>query len=97
MIKWPVENILLPSSISVKGVNFYGAKSEFIVSGSDCGNIFFWEKYTEGIIHMMSGDIHGVVSILKIYYKIIRINIKIGHEILNPSYSKCYSDSLQIG
>ena len=48
---------------SVKGVNFYGAKSEFVVSGSDCGNIFIWDKTTEGIIHMMSGDVHGVVSI----------------------------------
>ena len=48
--------------ISVKGVNFYGGKSEFIVSGSDCGNIFFWDKEKEGIIHMMSGDVHGVVS-----------------------------------
>ena len=46
----------------VKGVNFYGGKSEFIVSGSDCGNIFFWDKETESITHMMSGDVHGVVS-----------------------------------
>ena len=48
--------------IAVKGVNFYGGKSEFIVSGSDCGNIFFWDKENEGIVHMMSGDVHGVVS-----------------------------------
>ena len=48
--------------IAVKGVNFYGGKSEFIVSGSDCGNIFFWDKEKEGIVHMMSGDVHGVVS-----------------------------------
>ena len=48
----------------VKGVNFYGGKSEFIVSGSDCGNIFFWDKETESITHMMSGDVHGVVSLL---------------------------------
>ena len=48
---------------TVKGVNFYGGKSEFIVSGSDCGNIFFWDKETESITHMMSGDVHGVVSL----------------------------------
>lgn len=26
--------------ITVKGVNFYGPKSEFVVSGSDCGHIY---------------------------------------------------------
>ena len=46
---------------SVKGVNFYGPESEFIVSGSDCGNIFFWDKETEGIVRMVSGDKEGVV------------------------------------
>ena len=29
------------SYISVKGVNFYGPKSEFIVSGSDCEHVLF--------------------------------------------------------
>ena len=32
------------NSATVKGVNFYGANSEFVVSGSDCGNVFFWSK-----------------------------------------------------
>ncbi|KAK9870876.1 hypothetical protein WA026_009834 [Henosepilachna vigintioctopunctata] len=47
---------------TIKGVNFYGPKSEFIVSGSDCGNIFFWEKNTEAIVQCMPGDDSGVVS-----------------------------------
>lgn len=46
----------------VKGVNFYGPKSEFVISGSDCGNIFFWEKETEAIVQWMPGDENGVVS-----------------------------------
>jgi hypothetical protein len=46
----------------VKGVNFYGPRSEFVVSGSDCGNIFFWDKDTESIVHMVHGDKEGVVS-----------------------------------
>ena len=29
---------------TVKGVNFYGSRSEYIISGSDCGNMFMWEK-----------------------------------------------------
>ena len=59
---WKDKSIHTTYSI-VKGVNFYGGKSEFIVSGSDCGNIFFWDKETESITHMMSGDVHGVVSL----------------------------------
>ena len=59
---WEDKSIYTTYSI-VKGVNFYGGKSEFIVSGSDCGNIFFWDKETESITHMMSGDVHGVVSL----------------------------------
>lgn len=47
---------------SVKGVNFYGPKSEFIVSGSDCGYVFFWDKQTEAIINFQEGDEAGVVS-----------------------------------
>lgn len=51
--------------ISVKGVNFYGPKSEFVVSGSDCGHIFLWEKSSCQIIQFMEGDKGGVVSMLR--------------------------------
>lgn len=47
------------------GVNFFGPKSEFIVSGSDCGNIFFWERETEAIVQWMAGDENGVVNCLE--------------------------------
>lgn len=50
--------------ISVKGVNFYGPKSEFIVTGSDCGNIFLWEKQSEKIVNFYQGDNAGVVSVV---------------------------------
>jgi WD40 repeat protein len=32
------------NSATVKGVSFYGPHSEYVISGSDCGNIFFWSK-----------------------------------------------------
>ncbi|KAG8326200.1 DDB1- and CUL4-associated factor 8 [Homalodisca vitripennis] len=48
------------NSMTVKGVNFFGPRSEFIVSGSDCGNIFFWDKNTESIVQWMRGDEEGV-------------------------------------
>ena len=50
--------------ITVKGVNFYGPKSEFVVSGSDCGHIFLWEKSSCQIIQFMEGDKGGVVSMV---------------------------------
>lgn len=53
------------NSATVKGVNYYGPKSEFVISGSDCGNIFFWSKDTEGIVHMTKGDDQGVVNVLE--------------------------------
>ncbi|KAH3715481.1 hypothetical protein DPMN_058192 [Dreissena polymorpha] len=50
---------------TVKGVNFYGSKSEFIVSGSDCGHIFLWDKETENIVQHMHGDDGGVINVLE--------------------------------
>lgn len=49
----------------VKGVNFYGANSDFIVSGSDCGRVFFWEKTTQQIVQALKGDENGVVNVLE--------------------------------
>lgn len=46
----------------MKGVNFYGPKSEFVVSGSDCGHVFLWEKSSCQVLQFMEGDKGGVVS-----------------------------------
>ena len=46
----------------VKGVNFFGLKSEYVVSGSDCGNVFLWDTDKENIVQYMDGDFEGVVS-----------------------------------
>lgn len=53
------------NSATVKGVNFYGPRSQFVISGSDCGNIFLWDKETEGIVKLMPGDDNGVVNVLE--------------------------------
>ncbi|XP_055356629.1 DDB1- and CUL4-associated factor 8-like [Paramacrobiotus metropolitanus] len=50
---------------TVKGVNFYGAKSEYVVSGSDCGRVFFWDKVTARIIHCLMADEIGAVNVLE--------------------------------
>lgn len=53
------------NNATVKGVNFYGPKSEFVVSGSDCGHIFLWEKLSCRIVQFMEGDKGGVVNCLE--------------------------------
>ncbi|XP_075463863.1 DDB1- and CUL4-associated factor 8 isoform X2 [Ascaphus truei] len=53
------------NNATVKGVNFYGPNSEFVVSGSDCGHIFLWEKSSCQIVQFMDGDKGGVVNCLE--------------------------------
>lgn len=53
------------NNATVKGVNFYGPKSEFVVSGSDCGHIFLWDKASCQIVQFMDGDKGGVVNCLE--------------------------------
>ncbi|KAF3858002.1 hypothetical protein F7725_011203, partial [Dissostichus mawsoni] len=50
------------NNATVKGVNFYGPCSEFVVSGSDCGHIYLWDKNSARIVQFMEGDRGGVVS-----------------------------------
>ncbi|RXM94440.1 DDB1- and CUL4-associated factor 8 [Acipenser ruthenus] len=50
------------TNITLKGVNFYGPRDEFVVSGSDCGHIYLWEKNSARIVQFMEGDKGGVVS-----------------------------------
>jgi WD repeat-containing protein 42A len=47
---------------TIKGVNFFGPKSEFVVSGSDCGHIYFWERNTEALVQWLLADDNGVVG-----------------------------------
>ncbi|CAN8327690.1 unnamed protein product [Cochlearia groenlandica] len=45
---------------TVKGVNFFGPRSEYVVSGSDCGRIFIWKKKNGELIRVMEADRHVV-------------------------------------
>ena len=53
------------NNATVKGVNFYGPESEYVVSGSDCGNIFIWERETSALVRLAHGDEGGVVNVLE--------------------------------
>jgi len=45
---------------TVKEVNFIGPNSEYVVSGSDDGRIFIWDKATSQVVNIMKGDTHVV-------------------------------------
>ena len=55
----------------MKGVNFYGQRSEYVVSGSDCGHIYIWDKEAECIVNMMDADEKGAVS--RVYRNVANI------------------------
>jgi len=42
--------------ITCKDVSFFGPRSEYVMSGSDDGRIFIWEKDTAKLIHVLKGD-----------------------------------------
>lgn len=41
---------------TVKDVNFFGLRDEFVMSGSDDGLLFIWDKLTGKIVTMLQGD-----------------------------------------
>ncbi|XP_050525885.1 DDB1- and CUL4-associated factor 8-like [Daktulosphaira vitifoliae] len=51
--------------MTIKGVNFYGPKSDYVISGSDCGHFFIWDKKTEAIVQKKHADANGVVNVLE--------------------------------
>lgn len=53
------------NNATVKGVNYFGSRSQFIVSGSDCGHIYLWDHDTQHVVNFMAGDEGGVVNCLE--------------------------------
>lgn len=41
---------------TTKDVNFYGLRDEYVMSGSDCGHLFIWDKNTSEIVQVLEGD-----------------------------------------
>ncbi|KAK5053241.1 hypothetical protein LTR84_002215 [Exophiala bonariae] len=44
------------NSRTIKDVNYYGLNDEYIVSGSDDGHFFIWDRKTMGIVNILEGD-----------------------------------------
>jgi WD40 repeat protein len=45
-------------------VNFFGLQDEYIVSGSDCGNLFIWDRKTSQLLNILEGD-NEVVNVIQ--------------------------------
>jgi nuclear receptor interaction protein len=41
---------------TVKDVNFFGLDDEYVVSGSDDGNLFIWNRKTTQLVNILEGD-----------------------------------------
>jgi nuclear receptor interaction protein len=41
---------------TVKDVNFFGLNDEYVVSGSDDGNFFIWDRNTTELVNVLEGD-----------------------------------------
>ncbi|XP_070568006.1 DDB1- and CUL4-associated factor 6-like isoform X2 [Ptychodera flava] len=46
------------SRTMIKEANFWG--DHFVLSGSDCGHIFIWDRYTTQLVMLLEGDKHVV-------------------------------------
>jgi nuclear receptor interaction protein len=41
---------------TVKDVNYFGMDDEYVVSGSDSGHVFIWERKTAKLVNILEGD-----------------------------------------
>lgn len=49
---------------TVKDANFFGIQDEYVVSGSDGGHLFIWDKKTSELLNILDGD-HEVVNVVQ--------------------------------
>ncbi len=49
---------------TVKDTNFFGLQDEYVVSGSDGGHLFIWDKKTSALVNILEGD-NEVVNVVQ--------------------------------
>lgn len=49
---------------TVKDVNFFGLNDEYVVSGSDFGHLFIWDRKTAKLVNILEGD-SEVVNVIQ--------------------------------
>ncbi|KAK2737022.1 hypothetical protein FQN57_000471 [Myotisia sp. PD_48] len=80
---------------TVKDVNYFGLNDEYVVSGSDCGNVFIWERATGDLVNILSGDCE-VVNVVQghPYEPTLAVSgIDRSIKIFSPDFSRQYDYS----
>ena len=49
---------------TVKQVAFMGGRSDYVISGSDCGHIFIWNTHTAEVVQLLKADEVGAINCL---------------------------------
>ncbi|KAG5289574.1 WD domain-containing protein [Histoplasma ohiense] len=49
---------------TVKDVNYFGLDDEYVVSGSDSGHVFIWDRKTSDLVNILEGD-SDVVNVIQ--------------------------------
>lgn len=62
---------------TVKDVNFFGLNDEYVVSGSDSGHLFIWDRKTTNLVNILEGD-SEVVNVVQGLYQVAPI-LKMKH------------------
>ena len=57
---------------TVKDVNFFGLQDEYVVSGSDSGHIFIWDRKSSLLLNILEGD-GEVVNVVQGISRFLRI------------------------
>lgn len=58
---------------TVKDANFFGRQDEYVVSGSDSGHLFIWDKRTSELVNILEGDgevvnvVQGISNVFPLY------------------------------
>lgn len=49
---------------TIKDVNYFGLQDEYVVSGSDCGHVFIWDRKSTTIAAILHGD-QDIVNVIE--------------------------------
>ena len=56
---------------TVKDVNYFGLDDEYVVSGSDSGHLFIWDRKTSKLVNILKGDGSTVNVIQGMFYHLV--------------------------
>ncbi|GFH18858.1 WD_REPEATS_REGION domain-containing protein, partial [Haematococcus lacustris] len=52
----PTAGASIANTSSPSGVNFFGSEEDYVISGSDCGHIFIWDRRSGRLLRVMMAD-----------------------------------------